>query len=257
MTLGLVILILTGCAGVPTAMGTIDRPRSDTLLVLLPGRGDDADAFEREGFLEMLRDSGSTADHVTIDARKSLGRQHQFDRELLHRVVRPARRAGYRRIYLAGVSQGGFRVLSFLRRYGHEVDGGVAFAPFLGPRYYVEDIRRQGGLDTWSTDEQQGWWTFGFYMWSSAHDVEGLWRWAQTRGHHDTPVHIGWGHADSFADAASLFSESLPEHHRLATAGGHEWETWRRLWSEFLRRDPYGLTATAPENPLASSSQNG
>ena len=236
------VAITAGCARSPEVeFATPEARRSDTLLIMLPGRGDDGATFEREGFVELLRASGSNADYIALDPPHSLLRQRAFTRHLHHEVILPARKSGYSRIYLAGISQGGFSVLTYAKRYGNCIDGGVVFAPFLGPDYYVKDIHRQGGLHEWTREDQEGWWTSGFYMWPTAHELDRVWEWAQNGGAHDANVHIGWGEQDFFAPAAEIFASSLPEEHRIATHGGHEWKTWRRLWGEFLRRDPYGL----------------
>jgi len=235
--------VAAGCGhgGPKTAVPSARARTSDTLMVMIPGRGDDADAFEREGFVELLREAGADTDYVLVPAPRHLRRPNEFTRMLHHRVVLPARAAGYERIVLAGVSQGGFRVLSYAREHGSSIDGAVVIAPFLGPSFYIDDMHRQGGLRSWSPAAQEGWWTTGFALWPTARHIDVIWRWAQRGGVGDVDLRLAWGEHDLFAPAAELLASTLPESHRLATHGGHGWETWRRLWSQFLRDDPYGL----------------
>ena len=224
---------------------TVQQPsaRTDVLLVMVAGRGDDAHAFEREGFVAALRLAGSDADVVLAEPPRSLLRQRQFTSDLHHDVVLPARRAGYRRIYIAGVSQGGFAVLSYVRDHGRSIEGAIVIAPFLGPQFYIEDMQRQGGLSRWSPEQVSKWWTATSDMWPVAHDIEVLWEWIQRGGARDSVLHLAWGRHDEVVPGVELLAASLPPERRLAIGGGHEWPTWERLWVEFLRRDPYDLTS--------------
>jgi len=64
-------------------------------------------------------------------------------------IVEPALRGGYRRIWLAGASLGGMGALLYEREYPGELTGLVLFAPFLGGKELLDEIRAAGGPRKW------------------------------------------------------------------------------------------------------------
>jgi len=61
-----------------------------------------------------------------------------------------------------------------------------------------------------------------------------IWRFIQDRPAGAPPLHLGYGRDDRFAQAHGLMARSLPVDAVDVAAGGHDWETWTRLWENFL-----------------------
>ena len=95
--LGLAVAVLAACATAKKnqPMATLRHPaapeRADTLVVLLPGAGDSATTYDREGFIAAAREAGSAVDLVAVDAHAG----YYFGRTLTDRlwedVLAPAR----------------------------------------------------------------------------------------------------------------------------------------------------------------------
>ena len=195
------------------------------LLVLLPGIGDSAEDFERHGFIDLVRSSGWAVDVVMVDAHYGYYADRTVFRELHEEVFRPAKTRGYRRMWLAGISLGGFGALLYASRYPNDVTGIFAMAPFLGRRALIEEISRAGGLAQWTAKEAQ------------EEDYERtLWQWLrQAVNQRSSPAcYLGFGDQDPFVPAQRLLAASLSYGQVFIEPGGHNWPTWIKLWERFL-----------------------
>jgi len=195
--------------------------RHDTLVIMLPGRGDRAEAFINQGFQEQGARLGF--DTVAVDAHFG----YYMKRSLLPRLhedfVLPARSAGYKNVWLLGISMGGFGSLLYAAEHPHEVDGVILLAPYLGDRRLAEEIDAAGGLAAWSGEGP------GFK------DYEiGVWTWLQhaTNGQQQTPVILGYGESDGSAKTHAVLGDALESTSVYTLEGGHKWTTWKPLWEE-------------------------
>lgn len=216
---------------------------ADTLAILLPGAYDTPGDFLREGFVAAVRERRLPVDLQLVDAH--LG--YYGDRSVIDRlrqdVVLPARQAGYRQIWLVGISLGGLGALTYAMDYGSEVDGLFLLAPYLGTRGVQKEIAASGGLLRWqpgaaATDE----------------DERRLWLWLAQRangsGAAQPPIWQGYGRDDRFAPAHRLLATALPAAHSQDLPGGHDWTAWRALWDAFLDRGIIAATAAGtPSTP--------
>ena len=152
--------LLGGCLGVaPTevplpSIVTADGPsQHDTVVIMLPGRGDRADTFIREGF----DSAGERWGFDTIATDAHFG--YYMKRSLLPRlhadIVLPAHEAGYDKIWLLGISMGGFGSLLYASEHPELVDGVILLAPFLGDNSSIEEIAASGGLMSWDAESSQ------------------------------------------------------------------------------------------------------
>jgi len=202
--------------------------RADALVVLLPGIFDTPEDFARERFISALRERNLSVDVIAADAHMGYYRQRTIVERVRQDIVLPARRLGYRQIWLAGVSLGGYGSLLYAKYHAGDIDGIFLIAPYLGNDDLMKEIAAAGGPAGWkagSMDEHQP-------------DRE-LWEWMQQRvpGQRGSPpIYIGYGVADRFAPANRMFAGMLPTGHAATTDGGHEWAPWRRLWEGFLDR---------------------
>ncbi len=204
-----------------------EQASARTLLVLLPGRADDPEDYAEEGFIRAIEDSGLPVDAVAVDAHVGYYYSRSLLPRLLDDVVRPARRKGYRRIWIAGISMGGLGALLYAREHGDTIDGLLVMAPFLGDADVIEEIAGAGGLSAWAPvqplDEDD-------YQRS-------LWSWLKRYAGADVGLprlYIGWGVDDRLAVANDLLAEVLPKRQVFRVPGGHDWEPWRQIFRAFL-----------------------
>lgn len=182
--------------------------RAPALVVMLPGAYSRPREFVDEG-------------HVGYFQDRSVLRRLRED------LVLPARAQGYRQVWLAGISLGGFGALAYGARHGGEVDGIVALAPYLGRRQLQKEIIDAGGPQRWRKQRFA----------READDAErDLWEWLAAPVPGGPPVWLGFGRDDRFADAHRLLAQVLPAERRFDAPGGHDWAPWRALWSTWLDR---------------------
>ncbi len=203
--------------------------RSDTLLVFLPGAFLQPEAFEREGFVSAVRGHDVAADVMLVDANVSYYYDQSFVQRVHDDVLTPARQGGYSKIWLVGISIGGFGALTHELSRPGLVDGIVVLAPYLGRRPVGAEIQKAGGLRAWQAPESP-----------SDDEVDRkLWPWLQQYASPEQaatlpPLYLGYGLADRFAPNHQLLAEVLPPGHVFTTEGGHDWPQWSRLWRSML-----------------------
>ncbi|HKY71605.1 MAG TPA: alpha/beta hydrolase-fold protein [Nitrospira sp.] len=211
---------------------------SRDLIVCLPGIGDEAADFEDWGFVDLIRAHPWAADVLLVDAHYGYYADRTLLDQLHHDVLLPASSAGYRSIWLVGISLGGLGALLYASQYQQIIQGVVAFAPFLGTDTLVQEIVVAGGLAQWTSRIT----AYGAYG-----EIETIWRWVHLRGQQSSPspeIFLAFGENDMFVEAHRLLASSLPSSHVLTRPGGHRWSVWQALWRTFLRRhispDPAG-----------------
>ncbi len=232
---------LTGCLprrAISTPMERLfdtaspDR-RSETLLVLLPGAFDVPNDFVREGFVEAVRARRIDADVLMVDAHTEYYMQRIVLDRLLDEVVRPARAQGYRAIWFAGISLGGYGSLLFSKEHGELIDGVFVMAAFLGRRDIPAAVAAAGGLGAWAPN-------------AATPDDPDRYLWQWLKGYAETPtgasgrppLYVGYGRSDRFAGSNELLARELPAARVFTTGGGHDWAPWHRLWEAFLDHAP-------------------
>ena len=226
-------LFLTGCISLaPTAptevpvpsIATVKSPaRSDTLVVMLPGYGDRADVFIREGFHEAGERLGF--DTVAVDAHLGYYRERSLLDRLHEDIVLPARNSGYDQVWFLGISMGGLGTLLYAAEYPDQVDGVILLAPFLGNRKAIREVAESGPLESWNGDG------------SRMKDYEiAIWSWIRdaTRGPEPTPLVLGYGDKDKMAEGYDRLIDVIRPAGVYTAAGGHKWTTWAPLWEEIV-----------------------
>ena len=228
-------ILFLGCALFYTTKNPIDtiyyvtgKSPSDSLIVMLPGGGDEPADFMGNGFIKAVEDSGIHADIIAVDA--NLG--YYFKRNLLPRlhedVIVPARQKGYKKIWLLGISMGGLGAMIYAKHYPDNITGLVVLSPFLGYPGVINEIADAGGLSRWSPKEP-------IDKDDYQHD---LWKWLKgyTRPEENRPrLVIGYGKEDKFAAGSALLAEVLPKDQVYIVQGRHDWETWGRILDLMLQ----------------------
>lgn len=246
----LLMAALLGCSmffPAPAPIRTIWRrcqtcPTPKPLIVLLPGRGDGADQFVEQGFTDAVVGSG-LADVVAVDATQGYYMRRTLITRLFDDVVGPARKMGYQRIWLAGISMGGLGALLTAQSDAAQFEGILLMAPFLGDADVIEEIRDRGGLAAWTPPQGLD---------ANVDYQRGVWRWLKRYANATTStprLYLGFGTEDRFVRSNELLAAVLPQGNVFRTKGEHDWPPWREVMGAFLRSG--ALTA-----PGAAASQN-
>ena len=223
---------LLGATGPLLRMEYPGPPQSRKLLVFLPGIGDLAEDFERHGFIDELRRVRPAVHAVAVDAH--YGYYHSrtlFDR-LTEDVLTAAQAAGFRQVWLAGISMGGFGAAAYAAHHAGRVAGLMLLAPYPGEAHVLDEIRAAGGLLQWQGGN------------GGEQDLSRrTWHWLREQAAGsggETALWLGYGSGDRFATGDGLLRQALPPERGVVLPGGHDWRTWRKLWRAMLERDPFG-----------------
>lgn len=234
-TLLAAILLSSGCVFFPKETIPIRCVYHDSgqgrpapgLIVLLPGYLSSPEDFVTHGFIAALRETKAPVDAITVDAHFAYYKSRSLPKRLRDDVILPARKRGYRSIWIVGISMGGTGVLWYEKTYPGTVNGILLLAPFLGDEPVIEEIERSGGLNAWRPNDP------------FAHDdyQRPLWAWLQNppQNRERPLIYLGYGDRDKFARACNLLCDALPVGRCYTAPGGHEWPVWENLFRRFLR----------------------
>ena len=205
------------------------RPESSAAdrIVVLPGAYQRPEDVLRAGFADTIQARGLAVDLAIVDMTLA----HVTDRTVLAQlrseVAAPARSAGCERIWLAGISLGGFMALLYMARYPAEVHGLCLLSPYLGNRMMLTEISRYPSLAGWYAGAAAA----GHDELSEQRD---LWRFIADQAPLRPRWYLGFGRQDRFVAAHRLLASQLPASAVDEVAGGHDWPVWRELWDRFL-----------------------
>ncbi len=211
------------------------KPRAKCLVVFLPGMGDEAKDFDREGFVAEVKKSDLSVDMVAANATFGYYVRGIFPERLATDVIGPARDRGYEQLWLIGVSMGGMGTVYYARSHAADVTGVLALAPYLGKREVIDEIHDQGGLASWQGPPKVD-------VMNEDNYQREIWRWLQavTRGQEPGPkLYLGYGRADKLARQDGLLAAALPEGHTYLVDGAHNWTTWKELLGQFLQSSDF------------------
>jgi len=246
------LLGLSGCQLLPrkpvTPMPVLRQPgpgpgRADTLVVMLPGAYSLPQEFVDEGYVQALRARGLSADVLIADAHLGYFNDRSVLRRLRDDVIAPARAQGYKRLWLVGISLGGFGALAYASVLGRDpaagIDGVLAIAPYLGSRRLQGEMLAAGGPLVWADNTAAAGAKVPEPTLEPINPDDGeraLWRWLIQPPAGAPPVHLGYGRDDRLADGHRLLAGVLPAERVTSVPGGHDWPPWRALWQQWLQR---------------------
>jgi pimeloyl-ACP methyl ester carboxylesterase len=224
-----------GNSSVP--IGTVSvpavRPSSErTLIVVLPGLGDDANDLKNRGVAEAIHEAWPEADVLLASATLAYYRDGRLVSRLHEEIVEPARHQAYRRLWLAGASLGGLGALLYEREHPGEVAGIVLLAPFLGSAGLLEEIRAAGGPRSWDPGPLPTEVNADNYQRQVWKMVKG---WA-ARPELTRRIWLSSGTSDERIEDARLLAQELPRAHFLELPGGHNWTFGIRAMREIFSR---------------------
>ncbi len=226
-------VLSSGCLRTSTPIRTVEYPahqerQSDTLIIMLPGLGDKPEDYANYGLLDSLRAAQLGADVIAVDAHAGYYRTRELIPRIEEDVLKPAKSAGYEKIWLVGISLGGLGVLLSAQQFETSVDGIVLMSPYLGSRRTLREITDAGGPQSW-TPPPEG---------SATYSTE-LWSWIKpftVAPEEHPPLYLAYGD-DEPAEKFQVLARALPERRVVVVPGGHTWTTWQAAWRELLARD--------------------
>ena len=240
------VMVIAGCASNPgtrTPMPVLRYPaeagprKPETLVILLPGRKDRAEVFARERLVEALRQKAPAAAVIATDAHSGYYTRGSLVRQLHTEIIEPARKQGFRRIILVGVSLGGYGAIRYAMTH-REVTDVVLLSPFLGAGPFMRELAEAGDEDFGQT-----------------------WEWLRRYPKDKSPAEraaagyprllLGYGEEDLFLLSDKQLRELLPADDVVTTGGAHVWGTWHALLIKLLEK---GLIS---DGPTASPSAGG
>jgi pimeloyl-ACP methyl ester carboxylesterase len=189
------------------------------VIVLLPGMGDRPETFAERGFVAALRRQAPQYDVIAVDAHYGYYRERSLVERLEHDVVGPALRAGYRELWLVGASMGGLGAVAYARVHPERITGLLLFAPYMGPREVIDEVKRVGlcayrpAAETIDGSESFARANFSYLSRTAC----------QAR---DVALWLAVGADDGLVTANTLLGKVLPADHFLVMQGGHGWKVW-------------------------------
>ena len=231
----LAALLIAGCSH---AVAPATRPirtvgwmagqprRTERLFVLLPGRLSPPEEFRENGVEEEIARNAGPAEIVAVDAHLGYYLSRKFVETLAEDLLDPARRAGFREIWVVGVSIGGSGALALLRKRPDLVDGAILLAPFLGGDAVIERVREYGAAIGSAPPPVE----------PNDRFFEEIWEWVERPEPSRAPIFLAFGRGDRFVASQRLLARLLPPARVAEVEGGHDWRAWRAGIEELLRR---------------------
>lgn len=211
------------------------------VLVMLPGAKMVSEDYLSHGFLEVIRRRGWPIDVVLVETGLAGYLADDLAERLHQEVVSPLVAGGAKRVWLSGISVGGFGALRYVQRYPGMIEGLLLIAPFLGSGGLIAEIESVGGLAAWyptavaeSSPQRQ------VFSWLKHYRaVDQSW----------PAIHLAYGETDRFAAAHRLLAKLLPRGRVTTMNGGHDWDTWEILWEKIVETEPFTQEAVLTNAP--------
>jgi len=230
---------LSGCftigdADEPITTITVPAPApNDTpeAVIVLPGFGDSASRMQDRGFAEAVQRAWPQVDVVLTNTTFAYYNRGVLVPRLEQDVMAPALKR-YKKLWLAGASMGGSGTLLYEHEHEGQMQGLLLFAPFLGDKDLLEEVRAAGGVTKWDPGPRPD-------ALSADNWQRELWRVLKARAGNPVLAKRTWlicGKEDKLLAASRLASEALPASQYFEVEGGHKWEAWSKAAEATLPR---------------------
>jgi len=196
------------------------------LVILLPTIKGEGLHYEKHGFVEAVRERGFESDLKILDVNPVLYLQGRIVDVVNTEIVAPAIEAGYNKIIIVGISLGGHGALLYVTKAPQDIDGVVVIAPFIGGFFINDVIQSAGGLSRWEECPPIEW-DYACDMWKLLKDYLSV-------PEHQDKIILGFGLEDDFAESNQLLANQLPARNVFRVSGGHDWVTWKTIWTKVL-----------------------
>lgn len=206
----------------------MDASRQKNLIILLRGLGGSPEDFYKYGLIQEIRKRQLPFDILVPDAHFGYYRSRSLEERLRKDLIQPAFEKGYKKIWLAGFSMGGLGSLFYLRSHKQDIDGVILTSPFMGWSGIIEQIDSSGGVRHWKPKEQSDDWQ------------QMIWAWVKTYAENPDaypPIFLGYGQNDGMTgEGPALLEPCLPAERVFSVPGGHDYKTFKNIWSIHLDR---------------------
>jgi pimeloyl-ACP methyl ester carboxylesterase len=193
-----------------------------SLVVLLPGIGGEGIDYEKEGFVDDMRQHGFGADVLIMNIKPRMYVAGEIVERLRTEIFLPAKTKDYEAIYLVGISLGGHAAILYATRYPEDIEDVLLLSPFISGPIQADQIIDAGGIIKWEKCP--------FIGWDHACNV-----WKALKQYVSNPerrdnIYLGYGTNDIFYQECDILAKVLPPEHVFTVEGQHNWTTWEKLW---------------------------
>jgi pimeloyl-ACP methyl ester carboxylesterase len=206
---------------------------SGRLLILLPGRRDRAADFVRRGFITLARKGIPDLDCVAVNATLGYYLNGSVADRLQREIIVPARRRGYREIWILGISMGGLGAFFHERAYPGEVNGLFLLAPFVGnDRKLFAEIDAAGGPGLWAASQPSP-----VTKPKKSEFQRELWHFLgrmPLEKDRQLEIWLAYGDGDRLRPGIQRLKSLVPSARVFSLPGGHTWEVWERGFTRIL-----------------------
>lgn len=211
--------------------------KNDSLIIFLPGLFDNANRFKKEQFFSLAREAGVKADMVAASIHVGHLLQEKMFARIEKDIYQPAKKAGYKNMWLVGMSLGGLNSLLFYQKYTSEICGVVLLAPYIVTDTLKKEFQKIGELKNWRLKSVEN---------ESVVNqrVRDLWVWllAQDEKKYLQQIYLGFGEQDRYVDDIKLLQRVLDKKNVIAIEGKHDWVAGKKIWQlQLMSREKTGL----------------
>jgi len=209
--------------------GQTDASGHTDLLIFLRGIGGSHTDFERFGLIDQVKERNLPVDIVVPNAHYGYYKSESVVDRIKEDIIEPAKQRGYERFWLAGFSMGGLGSLFYIREYPEDIEAVMLVSPFMGWGTIRREIEAAGGIRNWDADSSaiDNW---QILIWTFVQDYV-------TAPDSYPPVYLGYGTTDGVAkNGPSLLADALLDQRVFTMQGGHNYPTFKVLWSKHLDR---------------------
>lgn len=226
-------ILLTACqylheTVIPLKMQKYELSKNKaTLLIMIPGIADNEQTFFAEGFIDAIKQHGSEVDVISAHVHLGYLINNTFAERIEQDIILPAREEGYKRIWLVGISLGGFVAANYFQARPGDISGAVLLAPFLGKESEIKILKQAGGISAWEPNNIE----------NESRALK-LWSWYKRQAKHNklNNIYLGYGNEDHLITGIEQFTQLLPHENISVVEGGHNWHSWLDLWQQFLAK---------------------
>ncbi|MCA9704563.1 MAG: hypothetical protein KDK70_01800 [Myxococcales bacterium] len=201
------------------------KRRAPVLMVFITGFDDHRQDLVDHGVIDVIERHGGSVDVLVVEGETPQYMSGEFTGEFNRRIVQTPRFQRYRRRILLGFSGGGTAALSYASGHPDAFDTMILYAPYLGPKFIVEEIAEAGGLARWQPTGPQ-------------EHQEALWVWLRryAAGEVEAPdLYLLWSREDDVAVGLPLLEDSGLRERISVGSGEHGWPAFDGLWPGFVR----------------------
>ena len=196
------------------------------LLVLLPGARMSSADLVRIGFPDAVHARGFRLEIAAVEPELEDYLDDRIAARLHEEVIAPALERGASKVWIAGLSLGGYGALRYAQAFGEVLAGLILIAPFLGSKGFIDEVQAAGGIRPWSVS--------GARRTTPQHQLLDWLGRLPVDAPQLSRLYLGYGEEDRFARTHRLLGSMLPADQVTTLAGGHDEAVWTALWETML-----------------------